>query len=122
MYFIDAEKQYDDSYNYYCINVDEEGRILEKALLPKHVSKIAKYVSHDAILKCYLEGGTEVKFKVENGQLKSKRTSLSLEGIEVDLGEGQSVTIDRDDIGMSIGLMRDIESILQYNEELKEKA
>lgn len=124
MYYIDEERygnRYDNTYNYYFVTLDEDGNILEKVMLPKHIREIAPYVSKTAIVKWYLEGCGEVKFKVEEGVLRSERTSLFPGGIKVDLDDGQFITIDRDynDTETVISLMRDIEIVFKYNGEIE---
>lgn len=123
MYIIDREKvgyQYDNDFECYFVEVAKDGSVLDKVLLPEHVREIYNFVSDEAIIKWHLEGCTEVEFEVEKGWLQTKRTSMCIGGFEVYMGNiTRTIYRGYDSIEVVIRMMEDIESILQYDEELK---
>lgn len=124
MYSIFAEKygyKCDDNYHYYVVKLDENGKVLDKTLLPEHVEEIYDLVSDSAIIKWHLEGQRNVQFRADDEcQIRTEHSRFTPYGVEIQIGNCKRyLEKGYEEVEVLIGMVKDVESILEYDEELK---
>lgn len=111
----------DDTYHYSIVEVNEKGEVLKEISLPESVELIYGLVSDGAIIKWHLEGQKEVKFSAnDKGRLRTNHAVFNPYGVELKIGNcSRFIEKGRKEIDVLIDEVKDIESILEYDEELK---
>lgn len=111
----------DDTYHYSIVEVNEKGEVLKEISLPECVELIYGLVEDNAIIKWHLEGQKEIWFKAnEKGRLRTRHSVFNPYGVELTIGNCKRfIEKGRKEIDVLIDEVKDIESILEYDEELK---
>lgn len=123
MFSIFAERygEGEDDFNYSIVEVSEKGEVLVEISLPECVELIYGLVSDGAIIKWHLEGQRDVQFRAdEKCRLRTNHALFNPYGVEIKIGNCKRF-IEKGSKGIEtlIDEVKDIESILEYEEELK---
>lgn len=124
MFSIFAEQygyECDDNYHYSIVEINEKGEVLKEISLPECVELIYGLVEDNAIIKWHLEGQKEIKFKAnDKGRLRTNHAVFNPYGVELKIGNcSRFIEKGREGIETLIDEVKDIESILEYDEELR---
>ena len=121
MFSIFAEQYGEDEYHYSIAEISDRGEVLIEISLPECVELIYGLVEDNAIIKWHLEGQRDVQFRTdEKCRLRTSHALFSPYGVEIKIGNCKRfIEKGRKGIETLIDEVKDIESILEYEEELK---
>ena len=111
----------DNTYHYSIVEVNEKGEVLKEISLPECVELIYGLVEDNAIIKWHLEGQKEIRFRAdEKGRLRTSHSVLNPYGVELKIGNcSRFIEKGRKGVEALIDEVKDIESIIEYDEELR---